>query len=333
MRRLIACFVTLLYAAPLAVLAQVPMGTGSLVDFASRQTGSAVIAADDEYTSRMSQFDRMLRLKSASPVSQSQYLAHMASNTLDWNEGERARLNRLLSELAKALAGYDLPLPPSVLLIKTTGNEEVGEGHTRANAIVLPLHSLDEDDETLLFLLAHELFHVMTRYDARFRQHAYTLVGFRIGPELQLPAAIAPLQITNPDVPRHDSFIDVYLNGQLITVAPVLLSRSAVFDPEIGDSLDDYWTLRLMVVQKPPNGETLYPQMRNGAPVLLRLRDVAGFFDQIGRNTRYIIHAEEVLAENFGFLVTGETVAEPERVEALRRLFIDEDASAGVTRP
>jgi hypothetical protein len=47
--------------------------------------------------------------------------------------------------------------------------------------------------------------------------------------------------------------------------------------------------------------------------------------DQIGRNTRYIIHAEEVLAENFAFLVTGETVAEPQRVEALRRLLADLD--------
>jgi hypothetical protein len=111
----------------------------------------------------------------------------------------------------------------------------------------------------------------------------------------------------------------------MITVVPVLLSRSAVFDPEIGEDLDDYWTLRLLVVKKTSDRETLAPQMRNGAPVLLRLREVQGFMDQIGRNTRYIIHAEEVLAENFAFLVTGETVAEPQRVEALRRLLADLD--------
>jgi hypothetical protein len=321
----IPLLVSLLCAAPVAVLAEVPLGADSVVVFAPRQIASEIMAADDEYTSRMSQFDRMLRLKTASPVSRSQYFAHVAGNTLDWSEGDRNRLRPLLLRLSESLAGYDLPLPPTVFLIKTTGNEEVGEGHTRANAIALPLRSLAEDDETLFFLLAHELFHVMSRYDSRFRKQAYALVGFRIGPELHLPAAIAPLQVTNPDAPRHDSFIDVYLDGQMITVVPVLLSRSAVFDPEIGEDLDDYWTLRLLVVKKISDGETLAPQMRNGAPVLLRLREVDGFIDQIGRNTRYIIHAEEVLAENFAFLVTGETVAEPQRVEALRRLLADLD--------
>ncbi|NIO39920.1 MAG: hypothetical protein GTO41_06825, partial [Burkholderiales bacterium] len=85
----------------------------------------------------MSQFDRMLRLKSAFPVSQAQYFAHMANNALSWSEADQARLKPLLLRLSKTLAGYDLPLPPTVLLLKTTGDEEVGEGHTRANAIVL----------------------------------------------------------------------------------------------------------------------------------------------------------------------------------------------------
>ena len=329
MVRLIAAIVyliALLCAAPAAGLAKVPLGADSVVVFASRQVASGIIAADDEYTTRMSAFDRMLRLKSTSPVSRSQYLAHMAENALDWTEADRNRLTPLLARLAGVLSGYDLPLPPTVL-IKTTGDEEVGQGHTRANAIVLPVRSLAEDDETLFFLLAHELFHVMSRHDARFRRQAYALVGFRIGPELQLPDAIAPLQVTNPDAPRHDSFIDVAIDGQPVTVVPVLLSRSAVFDPEIGDRLDDYWTLRLLAVEATSDAAGLTPQMRNGAPVVLRVREVDGFFDQIGRNTRYIIHAEEVLAENFAFLVTAETVAEPQRVEALRRLLAEQDRS------
>ncbi len=327
----IACLALLTWTAPAAATAEVPVGTDSVVVFASREVASEVMAADDEYTSRMSQFDRMLRLTSASPVDRARYAAHMAANTLAWTDTDRTRLRPLLRRLAKALAGYRLPLPPTVLLIKTTGEEEVGEGHTRANAIVLPLHSLAEDDETLYFLLAHELFHVMSRYDAQFRQQAYALVGFRIGPELQLPDAIAPLQITNPDAPRHDSFIDVRAEGQTITVVPILLSRSAVFDPEIGARLDDYWTLRLMVVEKSAVSGKLSPLMRDGAPVLLRLREVGGYIEQVGRNTRYIIHAEEVLAENFAFLVVGETVAEPQRIEALRSLLAGDAASAGAT--
>lgn len=317
----------LLSALPATSRAEVSLGSGSVLNFASRQTASGILAADDEYTSRMSQFDRMLRLKSTAPVSPSEYFGHMADNARDWTSADRARLDPLLQKLSVALDGYRLPLPPVVLLAKTSGEEEVGEGHTRANAIVLPRRSLSEDDDTLFFLLAHELFHVMTRHDAHFRRAAYALAGFRIGPEIRLPAAIAPLQITNPDAPRHDSFVEVRTGGSVVETVPVLLSRSAVFDPEIGDELDRYWTLRLLVVGRTSPGDVPFVKMRNGAPVLLRLRDVNGFIEKVGRNTRYVIHAEEVLAENFAFLVTGEAVAEPQRVEALRQLLSDYDGA------
>jgi hypothetical protein len=325
----ILCLAILLSTLPAALRAEVALGLESVLKFASRETASEILAADDEYTSRMSRFDRMLRLKSTSPVSTAEYYGHMADNARGWTSADRARLAPLLRRLSDVLDGYRLPLPPVVLLVKTSGNEEVGDGHTRKNAIVLPLRSLSEDDETLFFLLAHELFHVMTRHDANFRKAAYSLVGFRIGPEIHLPAAIAPLQITNPDAPRHDSFVEVRSGGSVVEVVPVLLSRSAVFDPEIGDDLDQYWTLRLLVVEQVSPDDVPVAKMRNGAPVLLRLRDVDGFFEKVGRNTRYVIHAEEVLAENFAFLVTGERVAEPQWVDALRQLLSAYDGTSG----
>ena len=165
------CLAVLLFALPATSQADVTLGSDSVLQFASRQTASAILAADDEYTSRMSQFDRMLRLKSTAPVSSTGYYAYMADNARDWTDADRARLAPLLQRLSDALDGYQLPLPPVVLLVKSSGNEEIGEGHTRANAIVLPLRSLFEDDDTLFFLLAHELFHVMTRHDAPTPAH------------------------------------------------------------------------------------------------------------------------------------------------------------------
>lgn len=333
MPRLIFAIVGLLAicnALPATALAATGPDADSLITFASREQAIAILAAGDAYTSRMSQFDRMLRLKSTAPVTQAQFLERVAANALDWSGPERERIAPLLQRLANALAGYLLPLPPEVLLIKTTGNVEIGDGYTRANAIVLPQTSLVVDDATLYFLLAHELFHVMTRHDPSFRALAYAQIGFRIGPEVQLPEAIAPLQITNPDAPRNDSFIDVRKGGRTITVVPVLLSRSAVFDPEIGYTLDKYWSLRLMAITRPSSAArptaqfhngTPTAQLRNGAPVLLRLNQVDGFIEQIGTNTRYIIHPEEVLAENFALLATGAAVAEPQRIEALRQLL------------
>lgn len=292
-----------------------------VVLFASREQGGAIMTIRDDYVSRMSRFDRMLRLKSTQPVSEQAYLDFVAANVLEWTDADKLRLKPLVLKLQAAMHRYRLPLPATVLLIKTTGKEEVGQAHTRANAIILPARNLKDDDETLLFLLAHELFHVMSRHDADFRQSAYGLVGFRLGNEISLPPSIEPLQITNPDASRHDSYIDLTSDGRKITVVPVLLSRSAVFDPQIGSELDHYWTLRLLMVTQVSPGDDLRVLEHNGAPLLLKLSQVEGFLEQVGKNTRYVIHAEEILAENFALLVTGTDAAEPKRLDALRKLL------------
>ena len=303
------------------ISAQIELTPDSKVEFASRDRGSAITGRRDDYISRMSRFDRMLRLKSTQPVSEHAYLDFVAANVLEWTDSDKARLEILLRKLRAATLQYRLPLPSTVLLVKTTGKEEFGQAHTRANAIVLPERSLGDDDETLLFLLSHELFHVMSRHDVDFRRRAYGLIGFRLDDEISLPDSIAPLQITNPDAPRHDSYIDVTSDGRKTTVIPVLLSRSAVFDPQLGDELDQYWTLRLLAVEQASPGDTIQAVVRNGAPVLLKLNEVEGFLEKVGKNTRYVIHAEEILAENFALLVTGANVAQPERLEALRQIL------------
>ena len=59
--------------------------------------------------------------------------------------------------------------------------------------------------------------------------------------------------------------------------------------------------------------------MRDGAPLLAPMNQVGGFFEQVGRNTNYIIHAEEILASNFERLVLGEEGApSPDVLERIR---------------
>jgi hypothetical protein len=101
-----------------------------------------------------------------------------------------------------------------------------------------------------------------------------------------------------------------------------LLSRSAVFDPQIGIDLDHFWTLRLLVVKQVPPEGSFRAVEQNGAPVLLELSRAEDFVAQVGKNTGYVIHPEEILAENFALMVTGEEVREPARLDELRRLLV-----------
>ena len=61
----------------------------------------------------------------------------------------------------------------------------------------------------------------------------------------------------------------------------------------------------LLVERADSAGASARPLERNGAPVLVPFNRVGGLCEQIGHNTEYVIHAEEILASNFELLVQG----------------------------
>lgn len=49
---------------------------------------------------------------------------------------------------------------------------------------------------------------------------------------------------------------------------------------------------------------------------------MTGFLEQVGENTNYLIHPDEILADNFVLLVTGKKgVPSPEVVEKLGKVL------------
>jgi hypothetical protein len=77
----------------------------------------------------------------------------------------------------------------------------------------------------------------------------------------------------------------------------------------------------LLALERDHRTGTKKASLANGEPRLYRVREVSGFFEQIGRNTRYIIHPEEIMADNFSLMLFGGTLSNPEIVEALRALL------------
>ena len=159
-------------------------------------------------------------------------------------------------------------------------------------------------------LIAHELFHIASRQDRAWRDALYATVGFASIGELQLPPQLASRKITNPDAPRIDVAVKVDTGDNIIWVAPLLQSTVDRYDAsrpaEFFSFLRLYW-LQVARGDPPPAKAEL-----SDPPRLHNTADLRGFYEQIGRNTQYIIHPEEILAENFAQLATGETGPSPE---------------------
>jgi hypothetical protein len=291
------------YAA-IALLALAPVcadaslqGTSAKVRFASAAEGRQILTRPDEFVERMSAFDRAARLKTDRTVTEQEYLAFVGENVLEWSEDERTGLSATIDAVEKRLRELTVTFPKDVVLIKTSGREEGGAAYTRANAIILPLDLL-RDSAGWERLVSHELFHIMSRQNPKLRERACAAIGFKKCAEAVLPPDLRPRQITNPDAPRNEYFITVKHEGKEVAAIPILFAEPSTYDPKRGGEFFEYVQMRLLIAEKV---EDL--ARANGSRKVVPLEQVSGFFEQIGRNTSYIIHPEETLAENFAHLI------------------------------
>jgi hypothetical protein len=289
------------------------------IELASIEKGRDVLGTRDEFVARLSPFDRASRLKSAGEVSEDEYLAFTTAAAREWSNDERARLATAFAAIQPKLAELLPELDKPILLIKTSGEEEGGAGYTRANAVMLP--EALADSRELERLLAHEIFHVVSRNKPELKRALYAAIGFEPCGEVALPPVLAARKMTNPDAPVNEHCIQVQVDGSTFWGMPILLSRQEHFDPAAGVPFFGYLTLSMLLVER--DGASSRPLERDGAPVLVPFNRVGGLQEQIGRNTGYVIHAEEILASNFEMLVQGVPNApSPEVLERIRAVLV-----------
>jgi hypothetical protein len=299
---------------------EVPAASGASFTLATGTEAAELLGRRDEFVKALSPFDRSARLKTAHPVSEKEFLDFVRRESLDWNADEIKRMSSVLASAEKKLAAFPAFAGTRVVFAKTSGREEGGATYTRGTAVFIPVGELGKSGDELEALVLHEVFHVVSRRNPALRRALYKIVGFEVTDAIELPATFRSRKITNPDAPAFDSVVELPFGGISIRVAPILFSREAAYDPQGGGEFFDYLQFRLMVVEKRDGRWS--PVMTDGAPRLLEAKDVPSFFDRIGRNTNYVIHPDEILADNFVFLVQEKSgLPNPEITLKMRRVL------------
>ncbi len=293
------------------------------VHFVDQTEGAKILTTKDDFIQRLSPFDRAARMKTDKPVSESEFMAFVRKNVINWNDSEMEKLQSIISKIGTSLHDLPVPLPETIQLIKTTGDEEGNAAYTQGTAIVLPRFYFEKSQGDMETILCHEFFHVISRQNPELRERLYQVIGFSKCNEIALPANLQRRSITNPDAPRNDHYIQLTVDGQNVFAVPVLFSSSEKYDVKRGGNFFDYLQFKFLAVEKRPGSHDFTPVMQGASPRLLGIEQVSGFFEQVGRNTEYIIHPEEILAENFAMLVLHEEKARsPEVLEKMREVFL-----------
>ena len=323
------CMAGLVCLGATIALAQTEPAPSIRIRFASLEEGREILRTRDGFIRRLSPFDRAARLKTDREVSESEFLNFVAGKVVEWDSADRERVGQALDRIRPALGEYPLNWPESIRFVHTTGEEEGGAAYTRGKAVILPRTRLHQSPEKLAQLVAHELFHVLSRHDRDIRDRLYRVIGFERCPEVELPKPLARRRITNPDAPVNAHRIRVQQAGRQFWAVPVLYSTSERYDPLQGGSFFKYLQFRLLL-EAVEDKAAAASAPAGSQPRLVEVEEVSGFFEQIGRNSSYIIHPEEVLAVNFALIVTGETeFPSPEVAEGIRSVLRGEVVSTG----
>ena len=291
--------------------------------FASLEEGQKTISTSDGFTQNLHTFDLVSRLQDLGmEPSEENYLKLCKSSVQEWTEKEKQALQRAAERLQRKIdsCGYILPLPYEIHLIKTSMVEEGGAGgYTRGACIFLAsCENLDPKRESFLdFLLAHELFHVMTRYCPEFRKEMYAQIGFNIlDQDIKFSDQLLEMRISNPDVNKYDSY-SIFEIGDKKVPCTMWFYNDSTYN---GGAFFTYGKPGLI-----PLNEQFEPIMNeDGSPIIYKLDEAKDFFRLIGKNTGYIINPEEALADNFSFALTDvfpKGQKSPEVTERLRKVM------------
>lgn len=279
--------------------------TENLVDrikFASLDKAKELLQQEDEFTKSWSQFDIDSRLQKPNGT-RKELFNYISKQTREWNIDEQNAIQSIIASIDEQILkqGYKINFPKEIFFVKTTANEEGGaDGYTRANYIVLKENVISQPEDELKKIIIHELFHILTRNNPAFRKKMYQIIGFELMNNLEYPYSLKDYRITNPDAPQMDSYIKLKMGRHTITCMMMLYSSQNYS----GGEFFKYLNVGFLSL----TGDSIKSiEYKENTPVIYNLRQMTGFFEQVGKNTQYIIHPEEILADNFVFAILNKS--------------------------
>lgn len=291
---------------------------GTVVKLANTERAKELLTTEDEYTAVLSRFDLDSKTQKTG-ATLSDYLNYSAQQSENWSESEVKTIGEVVASVNKKIAdlGLNIKMPGTIEVIKSTmANEGGADGYTRGNYIVLKKSMVEKKSGDLENLFIHELFHVLSRNDKTMSEKIYNSLGFKKTNEVAYPKEIADLRISNPDAPLNNYYITVKYKDTPYDVMLILYSESEFK----GGSFFFYLKIGMLAVEGSENNKQ--PVYKDGRPLILSSEKVNNFYEQVGKNTNYIFHAEEMSADHFVMLLNQKKeLPNPELIEAMKNVM------------
>lgn len=281
----------------------------SIVQLISGEDAANELRQMDNYLRNLSQFDLECRVQSSS-ATVDDYRNFISKHVIDWKEEQIRCINSYIDFINTNYIDrlQLLTLPSRILVVLTNGKDENGAAYCRGdNVIVLPHHIVQMNDRHREIFI-HELFHIWSRQEVNedIRNELYASIGYQQIPDEfqpECPSSLVEKKLTNPDAPLLMKYFinlkkkDDQNDEKIYKCTPITYALRS-FDPNFSTNMFQYLVATTLVLDE-KTYEVKQPLE------YLRYDEAKDFQDQIGENTGYIIHPEEILADNFVLWLTG----------------------------
>lgn len=277
---------------------------------ATKAEGQQLIVANTDYYNSLSQMDLDWRMRKKGATKE-ELIDFAKSCVQEFTDKEKVKIAGVIQFIEKRLhkIGANLPFPKDdIVFIKTSMQEEGEAGaYTHKTEIYIGagvVRCVEREDGkmrlggvdavALCELVAHELFHCLTRNSPEFRRDIYKLIGFTVmDKDIVFGPAIRKKILSNPDVEHIDNYAEFTIKGKK-RKCELLALYTHSWEEAVKEEGEDVTFLEynksvLVPIDKP---NTYYP-----------IDKASDFWDVIGHNTGYVLAPEETLADNFSYAV------------------------------
>ncbi len=291
------------------VVKEVAVSTETGLKFLSKEESEAKIIVDriDNFFGSLSIADMSIQLrKTDMPASGGEskelYQTMLKNEMSEFKPEEKAFMQEVFISAKAAIDKINPKLyPDHIELLKTKTNHYGPDVYyTREDAIILPENIFEVPSvNAQMPIMLHEIFHILSRYNDDFRDKMYALIGFeKFEEDLVLPKYVQDRLLTNPDGGRRDYAINLKNEkGEIQRAVPLILTKKERYD-ETMPSFFAYLHFDLFPLIKITENQVTLGLNQKGESSL-SLEHNSDFFKLIKDNTQYIIHPDEILADNF----------------------------------
>lgn len=282
----------------------------------SAQTASALLTDTiDHFFERVTAVEMSIQMKTPLQPGQtradllSEFKDYLRRDAASFTPDEMAFVADVVQEMWQTAQKAALDVFPDTLLLLKIKGKPYGPSvyYTRQNVIVIPQDVLRlRRRQDFLNTMYHELFHVYSRLNPDKRARLYRRIGFEsIGMHrLELPQPLAERILHNPDGADFAQKITLKEGNKITEAIPIIYANELGYTPQ-KRLFFAYLEFSLFEIIPQADGRWYVRTQEDGLSSTLDMQKLPDFYRQIGDNTTYIIHPDEVLADNFALLMAS----------------------------